>query len=235
MVPRAPTPNTNPNSTFNLPTVPAAPVPPSLPSPTADGNSQFPVKAAEAGTAAPSNPIADKPPVDPEGAMASVNPRLPPQGLPNLPSPNALGMPSMPGLPSASIVPPAVPMAATSLPEIDVTRAKPKIATWETKLAPSIIPPRTRFNYRRVLLPESIYATHYSRENSHLPLRETREDYEALLFRMVAKNDINATCALLNAGMGLSITNRNGETPLTVARRSGAGEVSQLLVARGAK
>jgi hypothetical protein len=232
-VPAVPTPNTNPNSTFTLPKIPEAPAAPTAASATVDGKNQQAVKTAEA---PPTNSVADKPPVDPEGAMAdSANSKasdsssLPPQGLPNLPLPNSIAMPD------ASITPPSLPTAAVSLPEINVEKAKPKVATWQTKLAPSIIPPQTNFNYKRVQLPDSIYATQYDRDNSHLPIRVTREDYEALLFTMVAKNDIDATRALLNAGTGLEVTNSYGETPLTVARRSGATEVAELLVARGAK
>lgn len=220
-------------STFTLPKVPDAPAAPTLPSATVDGKSQQAEKSSE------TPPANDKPPVDPEGAMADAGSSklsaaglLPSQGMPSLPLPTAIA------LPNTSIVPPAlpsIPLAAVSLPEINVEQAKPKVQSWQTKLAPSIIPPQTNFNYKRVQLPESIYATQYSKDNSHLPIRVTREDYQALLFSVVAKNDIDGTRALLNAGTGLEVTNSYGETPLAVAKRSGATEVAELLVARGAK
>ena len=56
-----------------------------------------------------------------------------------------------------------------------------------------------------------------------------------MLFSVVAKNDINGTRALLNAGTGVDVTNSYGETPLQVAKRNGARDVAELLVARGAK
>ena len=236
-VPVAPSP-TSSVQTFNLPKVPSAPAAPSLASP---GVTAPAVTKTTTEVVAPANTAADKPPLDPEGAMADTGNSkvsdagaLPPQGMPNLPLPNAIAMPS------ASIQPPSIPlpsisMAATALPEINAVSKKPKIATWQTKLAPSIIPPKTNFNYKREVLPESIYATQYDRDNSHLPKRVTREDYQAMLFSVVAKNDINGTRALLNAGTGLDVTNSYGETPLQVAKRSGARDVAELLVARGAK
>ena len=135
----------------------------------------------------------------------------------------------------AAITPPSIPVAPTSLPEIHVERQQHKVQTWQTTLAPSYRQPSTAdYHYRRVQLPANIYASQYDTANSHLPARETREEYEALLFSMVAKNDINATRALLNAGTGLEATNSYGETPLMVAKRTGATEVAQLLTARGA-
>lgn len=121
----------------------------------------------------------------------------------------------------------------TSLPEINVEKPKPK--TWLTKLAPSYIPVQTNFNYKREVLPEQIYNTSYSRENRHLPKRITRDDYANLLFDSVAKNDVNATRALLNAGTGINSTNPYGETPLALARRTGAVDVAALLESRGAR
>ena len=229
--------STNSLSATNLPKIPTAPAAPSLATP---GVTAPATKTADT-TVAPSNVTADKPPVDPEGAMADTGSSkvgapdsLPPQGMPNLPMPDAVAMPS------ASILPPpvpnSIPVAATALPEINTTSSKKlKAHTWETRLAPAIIPPRTNFNYKREVLPESIYATQYNHDNSHLPTRVTREDYQALLFNEVAKNNIDGTRALLNAGTGVDVTNSYGETPLMVARRSGAKDVAELLVARGAK
>lgn len=157
--------------------------------------------------------------------------QLPPQGLPELPLPGAIG--SGEGAIAGAALP------AISLPEIQVDQPfeapKPKIKTWATKLAPSIIPPKTSFNYKRALLPELVYTTQYSRDNQHLPSRVTRDDYERLLFASIAKNDVEATRALLNAGTGLAATNEAGETPLAAAKRAGSEDVAALLVARGAR
>ncbi len=246
-------------STFNLPRVPdPSSTVPTLPSPTVDGTANplgtnKPTGVTTTGGTTTTNTAVEIPPpanpgtdktVDPEAAMAnSVSSSLgaagsrPPLGMPDLPSPTTPAY-QAPTMPDIAIIPPALPtnvLAAAPLPEISVTRVKPKVQTWMTKLAPAIIPPRTNFIYRRVLLPEEIYATRYeNKENRHLPFRETREDYEALLFSAVQNNDIDATRALLNVGTGLEITNGFGETPLMVAKRSGAMDVAQLLVARGA-
>lgn len=155
---------------------------------------------------------------------------LPPQGLPALPLP-AL---TPPGTEQANAQLPTI-----SLPEIQVdqetAKPKPKVVTWQTRLAPSIIPPKTNFNYKRAVLPDVIYRDAYTYDNQHLPKRITRTDYENLLFASVAKNDIEATRALLNAGTGLQATNAYGETPLAAAKRAGAVDVAALLVARGAR
>lgn len=157
--------------------------------------------------------------------------QLPPQGLPELPLPGAFGTGE--GAIAGAELP------TISLPEIQVDQAyeapKPKVKTWAAKLAPTITPYHTKFNYKREVLPEVIYTTQYSRENQHLPHRVTRDDYERLLFASIARNDVEATRALLNAGTGLQVTNQAGETPLATAKRLGAEDVAALLVARGAR
>lgn len=158
---------------------------------------------------------------------------LPPQGLPELPLPGAVGTASL------NTAVPSIELPAIALPEVQVNQEiappKPKVKTWLTKLAPSIIPPKTNFNYKRIVLPDVIYRDAYTYDNQHLPLRVTRDDYERLLFAAVAKNDIEATRALLNAGTGLQATNASGETPLALAKRLGALDVAALLAARGAR
>lgn len=144
------------------------------------------------------------------------------------------GLP-VPGSPTPQTDEPAI-AAATTLAEIDVDAEVPEkpIRTWETRLAPSIIPTKTRFNYRRQVLPDAIYRTHYSRENAHLPTSVSREYYVQLLFNRVAANDVNATRALLNRGIAVNITDTSGMTALDVARRYGASDTARLLRARGA-
>lgn len=189
----------------------------------------------------PRNTLADLPAPQPEVAAA-------PAAIPALPSVPDLPVPSQPEaappipaetLPeTAAMAVPPMPGAeetATSIPEIKVVREKAEKKSWQTTLATTVVIPKTNFNYRREQLPEVIYRTRYSRENDHLPRRITREDYANLLFHSVARNDVNATRALLNAGTSLNVTTPYGETPLMLARRSGAVEVAQLLEARGAR
>lgn len=110
---------------------------------------------------------------------------------------------------------------------------KPTKKSWETVLAPSIIPPVTNFHYKRELLPSQIYDTYYSKQNDHLPHRLTREDYEQQLFSSVARNDVETTRALLNAGTGINALTADGQTPLMLAERMGAADVAALIAARG--
>ncbi len=160
-------------------------------------------------------------------------PALPlPAGIPALPLPGEEGLPAAP-------MSDAQALAVLGAPELDaplvkVVREKVPPKTWETTLAPAIIPTKTNFNYKRALLPNAIYRTDYNKNNRHLPRRVTRDDYARLLFSSVTKNDLTTTRALLNAGVSLKATNMNGETPLQLARRMGAEQVAQLLIARGA-
>lgn len=153
------------------------------------------------------------------------------QALPNLPMPTA-----------ATTDTPSLQMAAPEVPQIAKEEApasepvKPvSTKTWLTKLAPSSQVPELGYNYRRVLLPEVIYRNAYNRDNRHLPTRITKDDYAELFFMSVAKNDINAARALLNAGVPVNATNANGETALALAKRYGAVDTARLLMARGAQ
>lgn len=145
---------------------------------------------------------------------------------------------------------------ATSLPEISVPasientnapfnasltlgapaikfRGQPK--SWQTKLAATVKPKNLRYNYKRVALPGTISRTHYSLDNRHLPKRFTRADYEGLLFMNIAKRDMEATRALLNAGTDIQAMNAYGETPRSFAERIGAADVAAMIAARGGR
>lgn len=153
---------------------------------------------------------------------------------PKLSLPGLSNFPEAPGK-AANTLPAGTGSTPTMLSEVDVEApAAPKTRTWETKLAPAIIPPKTNFNYRRQVLPDMIYRTSYDRENQHLPTRVTREDYAQLLVQRVAANDINGTRALLNEGLSVNTLDGYGQSLLSVARRSGAHDTERLLIARGA-
>lgn len=126
----------------------------------------------------------------------------------------------------------AMPVAI--LPEVNVQSA-PKEKAWAVPLEPVSTAYKTKFNYRRQLLPGTIYRQAYNEQNKHLPIAVTRQDYANLLFASVTKNDVETTRALLNAGTSIAVTNSSGETLLAAARRSGATATAQLLAARGAK
>lgn len=158
-------------------------------------------------------------------------------GMPPLPLPGqALALPTS-ALPKSIFD--ADALAASIPPSVSVPKSDEKndqsSKTWETSLAPSIIPKKTNFNYKRSQLSELVYRDEYDKNNKHLPRRITRDDYVHLLFNSVASNDLNATRALLNAGVRLNATNPYGETPLMLAERMGATQVAALLVARGAR
>lgn len=123
--------------------------------------------------------------------------------------------------------------AATEVPPVNVEPEKPKEKTWQTKLAPTSVNPQVSFNYRRNLLPATIYRTQYSEPNRHLPVAVSRQDYAAMLFTSVTRNDVELTRALLNSGVNVNVMSASGETPLAAARRAGAGATEQLLIARG--
>lgn len=208
---------------------------------TGDALSDLPKPVEVAKPAPPPNPesgdMAGVQPVgsSPSGMITSGPPPLPgvtlPGNNPNSPPPLTLAPPPVAGLPPIA--------TATTLPEVDLgeelPQAKPKVKTWNTTLAPSIIPPKTNFNYKRVVLPDSIYRDSYDRGNAHLPTRLTREEYQHLLFLRVAANDVNAARALLNTGISPNATDPAGETLLSVARRYGAPDTARLLMARGAQ
>lgn len=192
-----------------------------LPPPQTD-SSEGPTAAAPAAEALPAMPL----PALPDTKMADAPPPLP-------------AFPAIPAAGSGLIIPgdgaPVELGTATVLPQIRVVRDKATPKSWQTVLAPQVIPPKTNFRYRRVVLPGTIYRDTYDRDNRHLPLRETREQYEALLFNSVAKNDVEGTRALLNFGTSLNATNAYGETPRMMAERIGAFDVAALLSARGGR
>lgn len=141
-----------------------------------------------------------------------------------------------------TVTPPEVPDVALPapgmkflFPKIKVVQEKAPLKTWETTLAPAIMPVSTRFNYKRQVLPETIYRRDYGYDNRHLPHRVTRGDYEGLLFTSIARRDMDATRALLNAGTDINATNAYGETPRAFAERIGAMDVAAMLTARGGR
>jgi hypothetical protein len=194
-----------------LPT-PAAPGAKPAPAPTSTANSVF--------TPAGETPLALPTPI-----TSATPPPLPLPGIGTTAAQRAslpIGSPSI--------------LGATALPMVDVQASHgPAPKTWKTTLAPSIIPPKTNFNYRRQILPDAIYQPAYSRENRHLPIVVTMNDYTSQFLAAVARNDVNGTRALLNAGVNVNVTTSSGETAMGLAQRVGARDTARLLAARGAK
>ena len=158
----------------------------------------------------------------------------------------ALGIPPLPGmlpLPGAVTdekdmpVLPAIPGLSANNSGTKKTKVLDEKAkkSWEVVLESPPPPVEISFNYRRVLLPNTIYRVSYNDDNEHLPLAVTRQDYEGLLFASVMKNDVEATRALLNAGTDIRAINNYGQTLLSAAHMVGAQATERLLLARGAR
>jgi hypothetical protein len=206
---------------------------PAISAPTAITEAPEPADAMPALPAIGSNPaIATLPDIEVDVSTAQTPGLALPSGMPALPLPGNEATSAAPMNDEEALA--VLSDAESEMPAIKVVREKAPPKTWETTLAPSIIPAQTKFNYKRALLPAAIYRADYDKNNRHLPRRVTRDDYTSLLFTSVAKNDLNTTRALLNAGVSLKATNPYGETPLQLARRMGAEQVAQLLIARGA-
>lgn len=149
--------------------------------------------------------------------------------LPMLPAPTGGGG----GQKGKPMIPSVTPLPVASAPKVE--ERKVTVKTWETTLAPSITPPKLGYRYRHVVLPRAIYRDRYDVENQHLPTAVTQTDYAQLFLMSAARNDIDATRALLNDGVPIGTTNSNGETALELARRYHAEDTARLLIARGAR
>jgi hypothetical protein len=224
---------------------PSSPAP-SIPLPPGMGAAQQAAQSLEAAND-PKKPEADPKlanlPVEPEPESADrpAGVMMPPQPI----APQAEAKPeATPALPVVSVPPPILlptpdPSKEAAIERPGASKNWPIMGdaagpTWKTKLAPQVIPPKTRFNYRRQLLPGTIYRPQYDANNHHLPKAVYVEDYEQEFFSAVARNDIDATRALLNTGRAASLTTAEGEPALDIARKSGARDTERLLKARGA-
>jgi hypothetical protein len=116
----------------------------------------------------------------------------------------------------------------------DIAVATGPVKSWQKKLAPARIYPKTRFNYKYVVLPKSIHKTQYGRFNPHLPLRRTRQDYDMEMLKAAATNDINGIRALLDSGSNVNQINAFGDSALIIALQNRALGTARLLLARGA-
>ena len=172
------------------------------------------------------------PPIAEMDNLPVINNAAPPP-LPPIPARRSAAIPPPPpigGLPPIG-TPLAVPSGGTGLPSLAF--AAPQ-KSWEVPLAVTRKPKKTKFNYKRVELPESVYRFAYNRDNQHLPTRVTQYDYDQHYLHAIARNDINATRAFLNAGIPVNMRNANGDNTLIIALQFGAYDVARLLIARGA-
>lgn len=95
-------------------------------------------------------------------------------------------------------------------------------------------PPLNSFNYKTQYLPWKIYNKNYSKQNIHLPKAVTMEDYDMMLANAVARNDINSTRALVEAGHSVQNVAGNGDPLVVVAARHNATTVLRYLLSKGA-
>jgi hypothetical protein len=255
----AQTPSFSAPSLPSLPSVPQAPAAksptslalPMVEAPASPGDVKKTAVAPVAPPAAP-NPLADLPPPLPESSeritsaptTATPPPLVLSESAPMAPPPTEVGALPLPLPPVADasndasrtarhdksvgkpVLPPPLDFGSN---EDKKKPEKPELKSWQTVLAPSVIPPQTNFNYRRQMLPSTISRASYSPDNDHLPPAVMREDYARLLANRAAANDVVATRALLNAGAD----NRN--MALAAAQSTGARDTAQLLLARGAR
>jgi len=165
--------------------------------------------------------------------------------MPTMPMPNAASAQVEVKKPAdnakAETKKPDEPKAATDKAEAkDEKKTEDKTATESTeepkkkKAAGKRSTAPRQYSYRNQRLPQEIYKYEYSPQNRHLPKRKTEADYDQMLFKTAAHNNINGLRALLNSGRHIETRNEVGETPLMVAVRYGASDTTRLLVARGA-
>lgn len=245
-LPGVPSVNAPAAPSVNVPTVPSAANPtqpklaalPSVDMPSLSDNAAAVAKPAIATPPAPTaTSLADLPPPAPESservtsALTALAP--PPIALVADPAVPALLPPPGSGTPKINEVKavgkPVLPPLNFGSNEGDEKPKKPQPKSWQTVLAPAIIPPKTNFNYKRQILPSTISRASYGPDNQHLPPAVMREDYARLLANRAAANDLVATRALLNAGAD------NKDMALAAAQSAGAQDTARLLVARGAR
>ena len=238
--PAAPSATTPNAPAASNPTQPKLAALPTVDMPSLSDNGTAATKPAIATPPAP-NVLADLPPPAPESServtsaptalvpppIALVaNPVVPPL-VPALPAPPGSGAPQINE--AKAVGKPVLPPLNFSSNEGDEKPKKPQPKSWQTVLAPTIIPPKTNFNYKRQMLPSTISRTSYGLDNQHLPPAVMREDYARLLANRAAANDLVATRALLNAGAD------DKDMALAAAQSAGAHDTARLLVARGAR
>ncbi|MFZ4126055.1 MAG: ankyrin repeat domain-containing protein [Rickettsiales bacterium] len=163
-------------------------------------------------------PYAVEPPPLTIGPVASAEESV------NAPPPLALPLP-----------PTGASLEATAIPASKPAKPKRTRPTWEDVLKPSYEPVETTFNFRRQVLPPTIYRDAYTNENRHLPVARDGQHYDNIFLLAVARNDVNAVRAMLaNGRRDVNLTNAEGDSALIVALRHGALQTARLLLARGA-
>jgi len=177
-------------------------------------------------------------PVDQAGLQGALpyNVTAPPLTLtnapPDQPATNIVAPPPILNLPAP---PQAVNLAVTQIPEAKPEEKKDDTPTWKQVLKPSYEPVKTNFNFRRQVLPSTIYRSEYDPANRHLPLARNAQQYDHYFILAVARNDLNAMRAMLaNGRRNVDLTNAEGDSMLIVAIRHNAIEAARLLLARGA-
>lgn len=108
------------------------------------------------------------------------------------------------------------------------------IEGWDKKLYNEVLD-RPVYDYRTTILPSSINKKVYGEENQHLPKVFYNEEYSALLFVAVAKNNVQDIKALLHKEADINAQDsRNGYTPLIYAVKNNKINAVRYLITRGA-
>lgn len=184
---------------------------------------------------------APAPTAPPKEIVRNLPPPLPANtnitsGRSNLPPPLPIALPSPSGRPPPLSFPSPLDSANNAPTNTGFGFAAPRapLKSWQVKLAPSVKVKKTTFDYKRVRMPNAVYRTQYTHDNRHLPIRQTEVGYDQHYLHAIARNDIDATRAFLNAGRSVNMQNARGDNALIIAMQFGAFDVARLLIARGA-
>ena len=201
-------------------------------------------------------PVEGAAPITGENLSSSPPLEAPPQqittGIPYDVAPPPLTLPGAPDAPiplpgglsaldSTLPPPPAIgTLDALTIPsggEVVAEKEKKaeKIPSWKQPLKPSSVPVKTDYEFRRTMLPSTIYRNEYDPANRTLPTARTNALYDHYFLLAVARNDLNGIRAMLaNGYRDVNIFNADGDTALIVAIRHNAIAAARLLIARGA-
>ncbi|HEU5048013.1 MAG TPA: ankyrin repeat domain-containing protein [Rickettsiales bacterium] len=84
-------------------------------------------------------------------------------------------------------------------------------------------------------LPSTIYNKSYDKQNRHLPMAYSEQDYDTMVYTTILNDDINGLRSLLNTkGRDIDMINAQGDTPLIAAVKNDSPNAVRLLVKRNA-
>jgi hypothetical protein len=116
--------------------------------------------------------------------------------------------------------------------------AKHSVITAKSEKAPVVMSRHANAKgdlfYKYERLPDPIYAKYYTKGNKHLPRARYEQDYDALAFTTIRRDDMNGLRAILNTGRSANMVDANGDSLLITAVRYNAINAARLLLLRHA-